>query len=63
MTYLLIRGINKHGKAFKILFPSGSIPCSEENTRKYPEAKKKNKRGQNKLIKAKTFKKTCIEIS
>ena len=24
---------------------------------------KKNKRGENKLIKAKTFKKTCIEIS
>ena len=24
---------------------------------------KNNKRGQNKLIKAKTFKKTCIEIS
>ena len=43
MSYLLIRGIDKHGKAFKILFRSGSIPCSEENTRKYPEAKKRIK--------------------
>ena len=43
MSYLLIRGIDKHGKGFKILFPSGSISCSEENARKYPEAKKRTK--------------------
>lgn len=36
--------IDQQGKVFKILFPSGSIPCSEENARKYPEAKKEQKR-------------------
>lgn len=33
-----------HGKAFKILLPSGSIPCSEENGRKYPEVQREQKR-------------------
>ena len=46
MSYLLTRGIDQHGKAFKILFPGGSIPCPEENERKYPEAKKEQKRAK-----------------
>ena len=34
----------QHGKAFKILIPSGSIPCSDENSPTYSEAKKEQKR-------------------
>ena len=43
MSCLLTRGIDQHGKAFKILFPRGSIPCSED-ARKYSKAKKEQKR-------------------
>ena len=32
-----------HGKAFKILLPSGSIPCSEENGRKVKKEQKRTK--------------------
>lgn len=42
--YLPKHCILQHGKAFKILIPSGSIPCSDENAPTYSEAKKEQKR-------------------
>ena len=43
--YLPKRCILQHGKAFKILIPSGLIPCPDENDAPtYSEGKKEQKR-------------------